>query len=62
MPMHEANSLFCSAQGRETSEDEGSALERESDVGVNVVRDRDFISICRFTWKNALHVGRIESV
>ena len=30
--MHEANRLFCSAQVRETSEDEGSALERESDV------------------------------
>ena len=30
--MHEANCLFCSALGCETSEDEGSALERESDV------------------------------
>ena len=31
--MHEANSLFCSALGRETCGDEGSAFERESDVG-----------------------------
>ena len=31
--MHEANRLFCSALGRETPEDEGPALERESDVG-----------------------------
>ena len=31
--MHEANRLFCSARGRETFGDEGSAFERESDVG-----------------------------
>ena len=31
--MHEANRLFCSALGRETSGDKGSAFERESDGG-----------------------------
>ena len=59
--MHEANRLFCSALGRETSEDEGSALER-SKLLVIVVVDRDFVCIRRFTWKNALHVDTMQSV
>ena len=31
--MHEVNRLFCSALGRETCGVEGSAFEREPDVG-----------------------------